>query len=192
MQLHNSIRLIEPVCTKQVMIALNSRIVQHELLVKILPLTADIFVFVYPVYLVALYIWGIRKKDIYFKQAALYLFFSAVAVAVVNFVIQFFVDKQRPETAILDKGNLILDHLPTEPFPSDHAAVSAAIAMATMLWGIRHRDKRFLWASVFLWFACLAMSFSRVAVAIHRPTDILAGLMVGIVCAIILFQKHIR
>jgi len=50
-----------------------------------------------------------------------------------NSLIQYFGDKSRPETAISLKQNLILDHLPTDPFPSDHAAVSAAIAMSTLL-----------------------------------------------------------
>lgn len=63
----------------------------------------------------------------------------------VNYIVKFFGDKARPEAYIDNKQQLILSHLPTDPFPSDHAAVSAAIAMATLLWGIKHNDKRFIW-----------------------------------------------
>ena len=38
-----------------------------------IPILADIFVFTYPVYLLALYIYGIAKKKIYYKIAALYI-----------------------------------------------------------------------------------------------------------------------
>lgn len=188
---HNSITIVEPQRWQQLMISLNSRIVKHQLLVRFLPWTADVFVFTYPVYLVVLYLWGVYKKDDYFKLAAFAIAFSAWLAAVTNQVIQYFGDKSRPEQAISLKENLILSHLPTDPFPSDHAAVSAAIAMSTLLWGIKHKDKKFLAASVFFWFASGVMSFSRVAVAIHRPTDILVGILVWVSSASLLLHSTI-
>lgn len=115
------------------MLGLNDRLVKHDVLVQIVPYTADIFVFSYPIYLVALYLWGIGKRKDYYKEAALYFFFSTVGTVSINMLIQFFGDKSRPELAVDTKHQLILDHLPNDPFPSDHAAVSATIAMATML-----------------------------------------------------------
>lgn len=191
MNLHNSIKITEPLWWRNIMLWLNDRLIKHELLVQMVPYTADIFVFSYPIYLVALYFWGIGKKNDYFKEAALYIFFSAATAAAINLVIQFFGDKSRPEEALVLKWHIILDHLPTDPFPSDHAAVSAAIAMSTMLWGIKHKDKTFLRLSVFFWFACGMMSFSRIAVAIHRPTDILVGIIVGVFSAWFLLRKRV-
>jgi len=188
---HDSIKIIEPQRGQQLMISLNSRIAKHELLVRLLPRTADIFVFTYPVYLVALYLWWVRQKDDYFKLASFAIAFSAGLAVVTNQVIHYFGDKARPETAILLKQNLILSHLPSDPFPSDHAAVSAAIAMSTMLWWIKYKDKRFLAASVFFWFASGVMCFSRVAVAIHRPTDILVGVLVGVLSALIIVRSSV-
>jgi len=191
MNIHNSIKIVEPLRWKKLMLWLNDWIIKHDLLVQIVPYTADIFVFSYPIYLVVLYLWWIGKKKEYYKEAALYFFFSTVATSSMNMLIQFFGDKSRPEWALNNKHQLILGHLPNDPFPSDHAAVSATIAMATMLWWIKHKDKTFLKLSIFFWFACGVMSVSRVAVAIHRPTDILAGIIVGVAIARLLLNKKI-
>ena len=187
----HSIPLPEPLWGKHLMVWLNEWINKHYILTKLVPFTADIFVFTYPVYLVALYLIGITKRKEYFKDAAMYIFFSSAIAAGVNIVVKFFVDKQRPEEYITNKNNLILDHLPTAPFPSDHAAVAAAVAMSTMIWWIRHKDKTFVRLSWFFWLACLVMSVSRVAVAIHWPTDVLVGIGVGILSAWILLRKRI-
>lgn len=189
---HNSIKIIEPLRGQQLMVSLNSRIVKHDLLVRLLPWTADIFVFTYPVYLVGLYLRGVRKQNDYYQYASFAIAFSAWVAAVTNTVIQYFGDKKRPEIAILFKDNLILPHLPTDPFPSDHAAVSAAIAMSTLLRWLKHKDPIFLKVSLFFWFACGIMSFSRVAVAIHWPTDILVGICVGVFSAWFLFRNSVR
>lgn len=187
----NSITIIEPIWGKQFMIGLNNRIHKHEILLRLIPFTADAFVFTYPGYLVVLYVRGIHKRSTYYKEAALYMFFSAMWAASINQVIQFFWDKSRPEEAIANQWQLILSHLPTDPFPSDHAAVSAAIAMSTMLWGMRKKDKVFLRLSIFFWVACGLMSFSRVAVAIHWPTDIIVWIIVWVTFSWFLLKKRI-
>ena len=187
----DSIAIIEPQRWHKLMLSLNDFVTKHELLRVLVPYTADIFVFTYPVYLVALYVRWIGKKKNYYKEAALYIFFASVWTAVINYVIQYFGDKSRPELAVENKGQLILDHLPTDPFPSDHAAVSATIAMSTMLWWIKHKDKFFIRLSIFFWVACGVMSVSRVGVAIHWPTDIIVGIIVGVVVAYILLSSRV-
>lgn len=187
----NSIPIREPERGHKLLLALNERTNQHYILTKLIPFTADVFVFTYPVYLVGLYLWGINKRSTYYKEAALTIFFSSMSAAIVNVVIQFFGDKARPEQAIVNKNFLLLDHLPSDPFPSDHAAVSAAIAMSTLLRGMKHKDPFFVGISVFFWIACGLMSFSRVAVAVHRPTDVLVGIVVGVLVAWMLLSKKI-
>lgn len=186
---YNSIHITEPLRGKNTMLFLNEVMMKHAFLVQTIPYTADIFVFTYPMYLVVLYLWGINKSNLYYKQAALYIFFSGALATIINLIIQYFWDKVRPELTILSQSQLLLPHLPTDPFPSDHAAVSAAIAMATTLRWLRHQDKLFLRLAWFFWFACGAMSISRVAVAIHWPTDILAGILVWATAARILLSK---
>lgn len=190
--MNNTIPMNEPIRGKKLMIALNDWVNQHYILTKLVPFTADIFVFTYPVYLVALYLRGVNKRSTYYKEAALYIFFSTASAVAVNLVIQFFTDKSRPEQSIINKKFLLLDHIPSDPFPSDHAAVSAAIAMSTMLRGMKHKDPFFVGISVFFWIACGLMSFSRVAVAVHRPTDIIMGIIVGALVAWIMLSKKVR
>ena len=188
----NSIQITEPAWGQRLLLALNDWMTKHYLLVRLVPYTADVFVFSYPVYLVALYIRGINKHQEYYKHAALYIFFSSALAAIINITIQYFGDKSRPELMVQNKDQLLLSHLPTDPFPSDHAAVSAAIAMATTLWGMRHGDKMFLRVAWFFWIACGAMSVSRIAVAVHRPTDIIVGIIVGVLSAWVLLQESVR
>ncbi|MFZ5341182.1 MAG: hypothetical protein ACOZBL_01040 [Patescibacteria group bacterium] len=51
-----------------------------------------------------------------------------------NLIIQLFIEKQRPEQLLISADKLIFSHVPDSPFPSDHAALSAAIATSIMLW----------------------------------------------------------
>lgn len=171
---------------------MNDFVVKDSLLKSLVPFTADVFVFTYPVYLVALYLYGIDKRNDYYKEAALMVFFSSMGAAVVNIIIQALTDKSRPEEYILNKENLILSHLPTDPFPSDHAAVSAAIAMATYTRWKKNNDPIFIKVSYFFWFASLTMWISRVSVAIHWPTDVLMWRLVWVGITAILFQSAIR
>jgi membrane-associated phospholipid phosphatase len=105
-----------------------------------MPLTADIFVFVYPVYLSALYLFGLYRKQQDYKHLALLLFFSGFGSILVNYLFKAFLYKTRP----LDdrsRDDLILQLIPENAFPSDHAAMSSAIATVTIIYGLRHRHR---------------------------------------------------
>lgn len=147
--------------------------------------------FLYPILLVVLYIIGIKKKSRPLKIYALYVFFSACVSALLNIVIQAFVTKARPESVLTGADNLLLKHLPTMSFPSDHAAVSMAIAIALICATIYvivkysqkseqpfknflHNRKIFVTIGVLFLLASIVMSIARVAVGVHWPTDILA------------------
>lgn len=186
------ITVIEPQRAIRMMQAMNDFVVKDSILKELVPYTADIFVFSYPIYLVGLYLYGISKRSDYYKEAALMIFFSSMGASIVNILVQALTDKSRPESYITNKENLILSHLPTDPFPSDHAAVSAAIAMATYMRGKQNNDPLYIKVSYFFWFASLTMWLSRVSVAIHRPTDVLAWRLVWIWVTYVLFQSKIR
>jgi undecaprenyl-diphosphatase len=144
------------------------------------PILADIFVFSYPLFLAYWYISGIVQKKMWFKIESLAIFSSAIGGFLVNAVIHLLISKQRPELSIINKQQLLLSHLPTDPFPSDHACVSAAIACTTLL--IAYQTKNPL-LKVIWWFfaaASLTMGISRVGVAVHWPTDVLVGWGLGI------------
>jgi len=73
------------------------------------------------------------------KESALWVFWAGILSTFVNVFIQFWVTKDRPDI-VMDlmyskREDLILyDYLPTASFPSDHATMSMAIALATLLW----------------------------------------------------------
>ena len=183
----HSIPFEEPVRWKQLLAWLNHLVSHNELLSVIVPLGADLFVFTYPIFLVVMYVCAIVYNNKEEKFGALYIFTSSVVIAVVNIIIQYFIDKQRPEIYITTKDALILDHLPTAPFPSDHAGVSAAIAVATLIWYKKTRNKIYLWCGIFFAGASLIMSVARVAVAVHWPTDVIVWIFLWSVCAWVLY-----
>jgi hypothetical protein len=63
-----------------------------------------------------------------------------------------------------------------------------SIAVATLVWGLMKnpakdgtRDRSFIWMSIPLFAFSLIMCFCRIAGGIHWPTDIIAGMIVGVV-----------
>lgn len=186
--LKNIIKLSEPQRWIDLLKHRNYIVNANESLKHYIPLTADVFVLVYPIYLIIMYLTWIYKKDIEYKVWAIYILFSGLLTVVINLWIQFLVDKQRPEQIALSKDNLIFQHVPSKPFPSDHAAVSATIAMATLIWGIKHKNKGYIIWGCCLWVFSIVMSLSRIAAGVHWPTDIIAGTLVGIFAASIIIQ----
>jgi membrane-associated phospholipid phosphatase len=160
-----------------------------------IPVLADVFVFTYPVYLLALYIYGMAKKKIYYKISALYIVAGVAITYIVNIGIQFFVDKVRPNVILwlpdLKHESILNKFLPTSSFPSDHAAVSMSIAMMSLFRGIKNKDRKFLRFGGILIIFSLVTSFARVTSAVHRPTDVIAGSILGIVIPLLLMRKPI-
>ncbi len=185
----------EPIWWKNLLLFLNEYIKYNDFLMYSVPLSADIFVFFYPVLLVILYIVWIVKNKIYYKESALWIFWAWVLSMLVNISTQLFFDKLRPNLLLwmdYEKIETILHRfLPQSSFPSDHAATSMWIAVALFLWWSKNKDKKFkyLWA-IFLLFAVI-MWISRVAVWVHWPTDIIAGFIIGVLVPIVLFQKQV-
>ncbi len=158
-----------------------------------IPILADIFVFIYPIYLLILYIYGILKKKIYYKVSALCIWFGTLLSFLMNIFIQFFVDKTRPNVVLwlADlKNETILNHfMPKSSFPSDHAALTMWIAMMTLFRGIINKEKKFLRIGGILIIFSLITSFARITSWVHWPTDVIAWSIVGIVVPFVLMRK---
>lgn len=158
-----------------------------------IPILADIFVFTYPVYLLALYVYGIFKKKMYFKISALYIWIGVAISFLSNIGIQFFVDKVRPNIVLwlADLKNETILHglMPSSSFPSDHAALSMSIAMMSLFRGIKNKDRKFLRFGGILIIFSLVTWFARVTSGVHRPTDIIGGSIVGIIIPFILIMR---
>ncbi len=191
----HQLKLLEPTRWVNVLKTLNQTMNASPFLTHRTPIAADVFVFSYPVYLAALYVSGRITKKIDYKKSALFIFTSVFSTAITNLIIQSFIDKQRPNLilGLADlKTETPLHHfLPSSSFPSDHAAVSMSIAVASLIRGIKNKDQKYLrFGGILIGFS-IVMCSARVMTAVHRPTDIIWGMTVGIIIPLILSNKII-
>ena len=185
------IQVIEPIRWQSMMLMLNTIVSNNYMLSLWVPVLADIFVFTYPLYLTYLYLKGYYNRRPSTMKLALHIALTCLCAVIVNLIIQMVVIKSRPEQVISAYGALLLPHLPTAPFPSDHASVSRAFFMSLRLgsWALAVKIRRP--AYIFFALSSLVMCISRVAVWVHRPTDIITGIVVWSIVAIILSHPPI-
>lgn len=184
-----------------IILTLNSRMASSSLLTIMIPILSDIFVFSYPLYLIYLYFFSHDKlsrrsqlrntsSDRLYKYQALTIFFWFIWSILINYSIKFFIEEKRPyqviNLLINPKESLILNSIPTDSFPSDHAAVGMVMALSVLIIWYRTQDKKkiTIWR-LFLVFA-LIMDISRITIGVHRPSDIIAWSFIGAVVAIIM------
>src|SRR4051812_8722936 len=104
---------------------------------------------------------------------------AAAAIAMLtNQVISHLWDRPRPFTAHAAATHLLSAPSPDPSFPSDHAAVAFAIAFAVLAFSRRG-------GIVFL-AAATVIGLSRIALGMHYPSDVLAGVAVGWGAALLL------
>lgn len=163
---------------------------RYPMIQEFYPIGADIFVFVYPIFLTIWYLKGIIKKQIQAKQEALFIFFSCFIAVAFNILTQQFFDKQRPIyelwTKVLDQETILHSFLPVTSFPSDHAVVTFSIATATLLLAYKHGNKKLKIWSVFLFVFAVITGVCRIGTTVHWTTDILAGTVVWILVPVFL------
>ena len=162
---------------------------------NIAPVLADVFVIVYPIFLILVYVYAIIKKKEILKQWALYIFFATFFAVLINIWIQCFFYKERPIVTLnqVDAWETLLHEiLPVSSFPSDHAVVSMSFAMATLIWWIYSRKKFCVWSWVLLILVSFIMTSCRVLTLVHWPSDILAWLGLGILVPLLLIIRPIR
>lgn len=168
---------------------------KYEWIANLAPTFADVFVVVYPIFLVCIYVYAIIKNKPVVKQGALFVFFATLIAVLINIWIQTFFYKERPIVALNQvevEETLLHDILPISSFPSDHAVVSMAFAMATLLWWIYNRKKFFTRFGVLFILVSIVMTTCRILTLVHWPSDILAWLWLGILVPLILMIRPIR
>lgn len=129
------------------------------------------FCFSYAIYLT------LAKK----KHLATYLLITVVVGMAANFALKLGFDRPRPE--LVPHGTRVY----TSSFPSGHAMASSLVWLTLAFvasWDMVHINaKRFLIGTAL--FVSLAVAFSRLFMAVHWPTDVLAGLCAGIFWAVL-------
>jgi len=122
----------------------------------------------------SLMVFGGKKGRI---TALLVLLIVALSDQLVNFVIKPWIGRVRP-CFVLENVRCLIDQPNSPSFPSSHASNMAA--MATLF---SYRYRRYTAGFVFIAFL---ISFSRMYVGVHYPSDMTAGWCVGIVCAVVI------
>ena len=168
---------------------------KYEWIANLAPILADICVIAYPIFLIAIYIYGIIKKKTIIKQWAFYIFFVTLIAVLINIWIQTFFYKERPIVALNQvevEETLLHDILPTSSFPSDHAVVSMTFAIATLLWWLYSKRKIFTQSGIIFIIVSLIMSTCRILTLVHWPSDIIAWLGLWILVPLILMIRRFR
>ena len=95
-----------------------------------------------------------------------------------------------PRPVQLGMGHQWIEHGSRASFPSMHAAGAFALACGVSLGVGRHRR----WLLALVWVLAVAVALSRVVLGVHFPSDILAGMLVGMGSALLVwrFTLHIR
>lgn len=123
-------------------------------------------ILVVPVLLVALWFRGGTTG----RQAAVTATLAATLGLCIAGALSFVFYAPRPFAIGLAPN--LLDHVADSSFPSDHATVMAAVAVALIFGGRLPTG----WLALF---ATFAVGLSRVALGIHFASDIIAGMLLG-------------
>lgn len=91
----------------------------------------------------------------------------------------------RPRPFEIGLGQNLLQHMPENSFPSDHATLMFAIAASLLMSPLRRSG----WVVAVL---SLGVGWARVFLGAHYPGDILGGAVLGVLCALIVKQVDSR
>lgn len=168
---------------------------KYEWIANLAPVFADVFVVIYPIFLISIYLYAIIKEKPIVKQGAVYVFFATFLAVLINIGIQCFFYKERPIVVLNQieaEETLLHDILPTSSFPSDHAVVSMTFAMATLLWWLYSKKKFFTWSGVMFLVVSFIMTACRILTLVHWPSDILAWIGLWILVPLLLIIRPVR
>ena len=128
--------------------------------------------------------WVGRRPDLVWA-----MWVAALVVTVVVHVLKPWVSAPRPP-AVLDPGtfHVIAKALRSGSFPSGHTAAAFAFA------GVVAMHLRRAWVTTLLLVLATGVGFSRIAVGVHWPVDVLAGAAIGWggAAAALVFARHWR
>jgi len=102
---------------------------------------------------------------------------ALIARGIITELIRYFYHRPRP-FMVLDTHQLLIDN--AWSFPSGHATFFFALATALYFYNKK-------WGSGFF-IATLLITTSRVIAGVHYPSDILGGMLIGIITALVVYR----
>lgn len=159
---------------ESVLNAFNSLIGQSSLVDFVFRFLSEWLVYLVPVGL--LVAWFVKTKLPNYRESLLAMTFSGiVAWQLLSRLIKVFYFRPRPVAAGFDVKEIFF-HRPDQSFPSDHTAFLVALTAYAYLLGWKKVGNAMLIVSALV-------GLSRIVTATHWPTDILGGVLVGLVAA---------
>jgi undecaprenyl-diphosphatase len=155
----------------------------------VLDSTAIFFAKYFDYFLILLvFLFLIKNFKKYWRPVVKTVSAGVLARLVFTEIIRFFYKRPRP--FVENKVNLLLNHSSSSSFPSGHAAFYFAMATVVFLYYKKvYPRPKFWWGAGLLFFlASFLISFSRVFVGIHWPSDIMGGVVVGVISGIIILK----
>ncbi len=122
------------------------------------------------------------KKDINNRHALVMAGLSGVLALIINLVISHIWFRPRPFT-VFQKGTFtqLVPHSPDASFPSDHASGSWGFAAGS--WGKQQK-----WISYTFTIIAVIVMIARVFVGVHYPTDVIGGMVIGIIASRVMWK----
>ena len=155
--------------------AVNSGVATREWLEDPTTALAGLIVPLYALATVGLWFRARPYGPVRWKLASASAVVAAGVALLANQAISHLWERPRPFTAHAALTHVLGARTTDPSFPSDHAAAAFAIAFAVLAFSRRA-------GAVFLAVAAL-IGLSRIALGMHYPSDVLAGLLVGLAAA---------
>ncbi|KPV40924.1 phosphoesterase [Alicyclobacillus ferrooxydans] len=122
------------------------------------------------------------KRDLQNRHALVMAGLSGILALIINVVISHIWFRPRPFT-MFHKGTFtqLVPHSKDASFPSDHASGSFGFAAGS--WGKQQK-----WISYTFTIIAIIVMIARVFVGVHYPTDVIGGMIVGIIASKIMWR----
>ncbi len=161
--------------------ALNAGIATREWLEDPVTALAGVAVPLYAVATIMLWFLARPYGDARWKLASASGLVAAAVAMAMNQVVSHLWERPRPFTAHAAATHLLSAPSPDPSFPSDHAAAAFAIAFAVLAFSRP--------AGVLFAVSAALIGLSRIALGLHYPSDVLAGIIVGYVAALLVTRS---
>jgi undecaprenyl-diphosphatase len=125
-------------------------------------------------------------------------FSIAIESVITNVILKNLIARTRPYE-VIEELEILIGAQPDYSFPSGHSGVTFALAGALLyafIYGVPgfEKNKRNSLIVLFVLLYAVLLTFSRMYVGVHYPTDVLAGMLIGLMsgCAGYYLEKRIR